>query len=433
MLFGMSPLFALLPLVLYIILAFKDVHPVFNVGLCVVISAVLTGQNLMDMGKVMGNAMGSFLALIGLIIMLGSALGAVLQKTGVAEHIVHSVMGKIGINNERRAIIAAMVTSAVLVTLLGTLAGANAIIAPIVIPLVALIGISPSTLAAVFQGAGQTGLFIGPFSPQVVTIMGLTGLSYGKYLLLAGIPVAVSCWVVTYFMARRIQKKTAAVYQYSEKDKAGKEYIATKEASQATWIFGGIMVLLLVYGVIKKGGASYAVVVMIIAALTTGYAGRLKTKVLFDTLMKGASRMVWLFIMFILFHPFITFIDKSGAFKALVKLLDPLLDGAGKLLFSLVSTLTGIFGIGGAAVAQSVVMNKMFKGLLANVGISMGLWALILLVGSQITSFAYPEADMLGQMGLARSKDLKSMVKLGITIVAVNIAAVIIAVFLHSI
>ena len=54
MLFGLSPLFALLPLVLYIILAFRDVHPVFNVGLCVVISALLTGQDLMDMGKVIG-------------------------------------------------------------------------------------------------------------------------------------------------------------------------------------------------------------------------------------------------------------------------------------------------------------------------------------------------------------------------------------------
>lgn len=426
MLFGISPLFALLPLVLYIILAFRDVHPVFNVGLCVVITAVLTGQNLMDMGKVLGDAMGSFLALIGLIIMLGSALGAVLQKTGVAEHIVHSLMGKIGINTTRRAILAVMATSALLVTLLGTLAGANAIIAPIVIPLVALIGLSPSTLAAIFQGAGQTGLFLGPFSPQVVTIMKLTGLSYGSYLLGAGIPVAIACWVVTWFMAGRIQRKTAGVYTYPESEKAGTKYTASRTATQATWIFGVVMLALLVYGVINKGGSSYAVVVLIIAALATGYGARLKTRELFDALIGGASRMVWLFIMFILFHPFITFIDKAGAFKALVKLLDPLLDGAGRLLCSLVATLTGIFGIGGAAVAQSVVMHKMFKGMLTSAGISMGLWALILLVGSQITSFAYPEADMLGQMGLARSKDLKSMVKLGVSIVGVNVLMVVV-------
>ena len=54
--------------------------------------------------------------------------------------------------------IATMVCSVVLVTLLGTLAGANAVIAPIVIPLVAAVGITPSALAVIFQGAGQTGL-----------------------------------------------------------------------------------------------------------------------------------------------------------------------------------------------------------------------------------------------------------------------------------
>ncbi len=64
-----------------------------------------------------------------------------------------------------------MATSALLVTLLGTMAGANAIIAPIVIPLIATMGITPSTLGLIFQGAGQTGLFLGPFSPPMVTLM----------------------------------------------------------------------------------------------------------------------------------------------------------------------------------------------------------------------------------------------------------------------
>ena len=66
-------------------------------------------------------------------------------------------------------------------------------------------------------------------------------------------------------------------------------------------------------------------------------------------------------------------------------------------------------------------MDSMFKELVTAIGMSTGLWATILLVGSQITSFAYPEADMMGQMGLARSKDLKNMVKFGITITAVTV------------
>ena len=186
MLFNMSPLVALVPLVIYIIFAFKDINPVLNVAICVILSAILTKQPLLGMGDVIADSLGSFLSLIGFIIMLGSGLGAVLKKTGVAENIVLTLMKRIGINTEKKAIVASMITSCILVALLGTLAGANAIIAPIIIPLVAIIGITPSTLAAIFQGAGQTGLFIGPYSPQVVTIMGLMGMTYTQYLLSAG-------------------------------------------------------------------------------------------------------------------------------------------------------------------------------------------------------------------------------------------------------
>ena len=88
-------------------------------------------------------SMGSFLALVGFIIMLGSGLGMVLRKTGVAAAIVNVLMRKIGVRTQKRAMIATMVCSVVLVTLLGTLAGANAVIAPIVIPLVAAVASLP--------------------------------------------------------------------------------------------------------------------------------------------------------------------------------------------------------------------------------------------------------------------------------------------------
>ncbi|MEW9096084.1 MAG: Na+/H+ antiporter NhaC family protein [Clostridiaceae bacterium] len=429
MLFGISPLFALLPLILYIILAFKDINPILNVLLCVVITAILTNKPLLGMGSVIAESLGSFLALVGFIIMLGSALGAVLKKTGVAENIVRTVMKKIGINTEKKAVLSSMITSMVLTALLGTLAGANAIIAPIIIPLVAAIGITPSALAAVFMGAGLTGLFIGPFSPQVVTIMGLTGLSYGQYLISAGLPVTAVCLIVTYIMANRIQKNTKGIYAYENVENIDVNEEASAEAKRATYAFLITLLLLIIYGIYVKSGASYAVVVMFTVAIVTGVAAKLSLNDLFDTLVQGASRMMWLFIMFILFNPFITFIEESGAFKALVDLLEPLLASGNKIIFSLVSTLTGIFGIGGAAVAQSVVMDKMFKGFIENLGISTGLWAMILLIGSQITSFAYPEADMLGQMGLARSKDLKNMVKFGVTVVVFNVLLVFIRSF----
>lgn len=421
MIFGISPIFALIPLIVYIILAFKDINAVLNVVICVILSAIMTNHSLLSMGGVIADALGSFLSMIGFIIMLGSALGAVLRKTGVAEFIVMTLMKKIGIDTERKAILSCMACSIVLVSLLGTLAGANAIIAPIVIPLVAAIGITPSTLAAVLFGSGITGLFIGPYAPPVLTYMGLTGLSYGSYVLGAGLPVAIVVWIVTFFMAQHIQKKTQDVYTYDNVEKPHENYQAAKETKLACLMFIVSLAAMIVCGMILKSGSSFAIVVMFTVSILTGVAGGLKLSELFDTMMEGASRMVWLFVMFVLFTPFIEFIAEAGAFETLVGYLEPLLQSNSKVVFTLISTLTGIFGIGAAAVAQAVIMNDMFGSLVEKLSLSPTLWACIILVGSQITSFAYPEADMLGQMGLARSKDLKNMVKFGLTITAATL------------
>ena len=154
MIFNLPPICGLFPLLLYIVLAFKKgMHPLVNVSICAVVGAIMVKQPLNGLGAVIYESMGSFLALVGFIIMLGSGLGMVLRKTGVAAAIVNVLMRKIGVRTQKRAMIATMVCSVVLVTLLGTLAGANAVIAPIVIPLVAAVGITPSALAVIFQGA----------------------------------------------------------------------------------------------------------------------------------------------------------------------------------------------------------------------------------------------------------------------------------------
>lgn len=430
MLFNLSPLFALIPLILYIVLAFRDINPLANVGICVLLSAILTKHNLLQLGSTIADSLGSFISMIGFIIMLGSALGAVLKRTGVAENIINAIMKKIGVKSEKKAIIASMLSSIILVALLGTMAGANAMLAPILIPLVAQIGITPSTLAAIFQGAGQTGLFIGPYSPQVVTIMGLTKISYGQYLLAVGLPISLICWLITYFMCLRIQKRTKGVYSYDITEKVSEAYKPTKDAKNGTWAFCISIVLLIAYGIYSKSGSAYAILVLAAVSVITGLVSHLKLNDLIDTMMEGAGRMVSMYVMFVLFTPFITFIEEAGAFTALSDLVKPLIASGSKVIFTLVTSFVGLFGISGAATAQSIIIDKMFKSAAQGLGLSSTLWALIILVGSQIDSFAYPEADMLGQMGIARSKDLKNMVKLGITITVATIGfTVIMAIF----
>lgn len=429
MLFNLPPILGLLPLVIYIILSFKDINPVLNVGLCVVLSAILTKQPFSSFGGVLADSLGSFLGIIGFIIMLGSGLGAILQKTGVAEFLVMSLTKKIGVDSEKKAIITTMISSLVLVSLLGTLAGANAIIAPIIIPLVAVIGLTPSTVAVVFMGAGLTGMFLGPYTPQVVTIMGITNLSYVNYLIGVGIPLAILVLVITFIMASRIQKQTKGVYAYEDVEEPDGEYTAAPEVKRAAIAFVISMLALIIYGITLQSGSTYAILVIVVSAIITGFAGGLKADDLVDTFVKGCSRMMWLFIMFVLFNPFINFVAEAGAFEALVSLLKPLLKSQSKVIFSLVATLTGIFGVGGAATADNIVMDNMFKSIVSSLSVSPTLWGLILLVSGQITSFAYPEADMVGQMGLARSKDMKNLVKYGVIVTACSVVLVVIRAF----
>ncbi|KYO66921.1 hypothetical protein ATZ99_07380 [Thermovenabulum gondwanense] len=110
----------------------------------------------------------------------------------------------------------------------------------------------------------------------------------------------------------------------------------------------------------------------------------------------------------------------------------PLIDVGGPKLFMIISTLVGVFGVTGAAVAQEKVIHELFLPIVNQLNFPMHLWALVLLVGSQITFFAYPTGDMVGQMGLARSKDLKSMMKNGILITIFTVLYVVIRAFLYK-
>ena len=49
-----------------------------------------------------------------------------------------------------------------------------------------------------------------------------------------------------------------------------------------------------------------------------------------------------------------------------------------------------------------------------SLNIAMPIWGMVVLVGCQVTFFVTPTVDMVGQMGLARSKNIKAMLANGI-------------------
>lgn len=434
MIFGLPALIGFLPLAIYLYLAFKGKDLLVTVVICVLVGAILTGQTPVSLSAEIAKGLQSFLGLIGFIIMMGAGLGEVLTETKVARNLVDVLIKKVGIKSQNQAIIVTMLISTLLVSLLGTLAGANAMITPILIPIVASFGITPNALAVILHGAGACGLFLGPFVPPVITLMGLTNLSYGEYLMSVGLPVAILVLLSTYYTGRKVQKQYEGVETYSQEDlDINEDFTATPETSRATLVFTLVMIGMLVYGIFAKAGAAYAVLVMLVVAFSTGLAAGKSLMEIIQSLIKGSTRMFWLFFMFVLYDPFLNFVTMTGAFEKLGELLKPLIEVSGDIGFIIISTLVGVFGVSGAAVAQSVVLNDLFKNIVADINLPMTIWATVLLIGSQITSFAYPTGDMIGQMGLARSKDLKSMIRNGITITIVMIIYIILRAVIYSI
>lgn len=137
-------LLALLPLGAYLIMVFRNKSNLAGLIVGIIVGALLTGQGLKGLSSIFAEALGSFLGIIGIIIMFGSGLGYLMNRTKVSQTLVYWIVKGIGVDSERKAMAAVLISSIVICGLLGTLAGGNAIIAPVIIPLVTAVGLTPS-------------------------------------------------------------------------------------------------------------------------------------------------------------------------------------------------------------------------------------------------------------------------------------------------
>ncbi|NEE01857.1 gluconate:proton symporter [Phytoactinopolyspora halotolerans] len=433
----------LLPIVVYVVLVVLEINVVLATGAAVVIGFVLTGTGPLAMGTMMSESLGSFIAVIGLIIMLGAGLGRIAADTGAAQTLVRMLLNRVGVDSPVRIQVGIMLASTVLVGALGTLAGANAILAPIVIPVAAAVSRSRPSVAAMLHAGGAAGLIIGPFTPPVVTITGAADISYLQYLFSAGLPMAVVTWATGFAMARFIQRRTAETDQYSAEELAGMArndgasggtpsrtpgatpggtLVATARERRAAVAFIGTIVAMAVLGVILEAGFAYAIVVMIVTAIVTALAGGMRPADALTSFYTGAAQLLWLFFLFWLFNPLLIMLEQSGAYEAMLESLQPTLESVGAWPFLMIALVIGWVGVAGAAVAQVVLINDLLWPLAATLGIPSTAWSAALLGGSQIDWFGpFPNADMIGQMGLARSSNLRMMLFNGWAIMAANL------------
>lgn len=417
-------LWGLLPIVVYAVLVLLELDVVLATGAALIVGLLLNGVGPLDFGTMMAESLGSFIAVVGLIIMLGAGLGRIAADTGAAQTLVRELLHRVGIDSPLRIQVGIMLASTVLVGALGTLAGANAILAPIVIPVAAAVSRSRPSVAAMLHAGGAAGLIIGPFTPPVVTITGAADISYVRYLLSAGLPMAIVTWGVGFAMARYIQRRTAETEQYTAEQIAGLDNPAEPTASErrAAFAFIGTLVAMAVLGVILEAGYAYAIVVMLVTAIVTALAGGMRPADALNSFYAGASSLLWLFFLFWLFNPLLTMLENSGAYETLLDALEPALADAGPWPFLMLALVVGWIGVAGAAVAQVVLIDELLWPVAASIGVAPGAWSAALLGGSQIDWFGpFPNADMIGQMGLAHSANLRMMLLNGWAIMGANL------------
>lgn len=410
-------LLGLAPLAVYIVLVFRDVDILPATAVCVVLGALLSHQTLVSFGQALAGSMGSFLALVGLIIMLGRGLGEVLNATRVSHTIVHRIIHGIGVDTEKKAMLGIMVACLVIVGLLGTMAGGNAIIAPIVLPIAAAVGVSRSTVGVIFQAVGEEALILGPFSPPVITLLGLTGISYGEMLLYVSGPVALITLAVTWVMVQRIQRKTRDSHPYDPPE-ALERFAPTPRSRRATTVFAVAFLAAVVYGIVVQAPTSFVIVIMLGLSLLTGLVGGLPLEEILRLVAKGMAGNVGLFLLFLLLDPFISFVEQAGGFAALGTLLKPMMAVGGKPAVVITGGFLGAFGISGATVATLKLLHEMFSPLLGRYGVSMLAWSLALVVATRVNNFVFPGANMVSSLGFAESDDMRSMIRNGWTVAA---------------
>ncbi len=405
-------LLGLTPLLVYIVLVFRDVDILAATAISVMLGAILSHQTLVSFGAALANAMSSFLALVGLIIMLGRGLGEVLNATKVSHTIVHRIIYGIGVDTEKKAMLGIMMACLVIVGLLGTMAGGNAIIAPIVLPVAAAVGLSRSTVGVIFQAVGEEALILGPFTPPVVTLLGLTKLNYGEMLLYVSGPVVLITLTVTWLMIQRIQRNTRESNAYQQPEQT-ERFEPTARSRRATAVFALCFLAAVIYGIIVKAPTSFVIVIMLGLSVITGLVGGLKLDKILGHVAKGMAGNVGLFLLFLLLDPFIVFVDKAGGFAALTALIKPMMEVGGKPAIVVTGGFLGAFGISGATVATMKLLNEMFGTLLGRYNVSMFAWALALVVATRVNNFVFPGANMASSLGFAESVDMKSMLRNG--------------------
>ena len=405
-------LLALIPLLVMIVLAIRGRSTATACAAGIIVAALIMGQDLKMMANIFATSMGSSTVFIGIIIMLGAGLGVLMTEARITQTMVYWIVKGIGVNTQAKGKLALILSSLTVCGLLGTNGGGNSVIAPIIIPSLAQLGVTPSVAAVLFKISGEMGLFLGPLTGVTLITCEVTGLSYGEFLLFAALPFTLVFLGAAWFATKRTQRRTEGTEQFVISDDM--KDINTIQIAQRdkvnTIIFLLAVVGLVVYGVVTKQGTNYALIVMLILSILVGVLGRMAPDLITKNLAKGVASQANILLVFITIDVLLTMVTAGGGFDALGDLLGHLA-GNNPTAIMLIACLVGGFGIEAAAVAEVQIIAEMFLGSAVAAGLPMTMFAVSIIAATRLTGSVYPTSNFAIAMGIGRSDNTKEVLQ----------------------
>ncbi len=413
---GPAPtLWGLLPIVLYAVLCLLGMDIVVATVVALLSGVLVARLTPLETGELLGDGLGDSITMIGLIIVLGAATGEVLKVTGVAQTIVSWVMRLVGERSRTAALLGMMLACLVLVAALGTLAGALAIAAPILLPIAARLGFTRSATAAALFIGGCAGLALAPFAGSNVAVMDAAEVGYLTYLAYGAGPLAVLSVVWGLVVVGWMQRRTVGTGDEYDRAAIGAEVRdVPATAGRATAAFVVVLLASVVYATVTGAGTSFPLLALPVLGVVTGLAGGLAPARLLAAMYKGGASLISILILFWLLAGLFALIDLLAPFDVVLAAVgDDLARGSG-FVFTLVVAALGWVGVPGATAAQVVLLDEVFGPLQATLGVSGGAWVATMLFASKADTYGpFPNGNMVGAMGLARSTNLRNMLLTG--------------------
>ncbi|GLW73428.1 permease [Kitasatospora phosalacinea] len=418
----------LLPIVLYAVLALAGTPMARATGAALVAALLMarpTPGELLSLGL---HSLADQVALIGLVALLGTALGEVLAATGAAGALVGAVLRPLAGRGPRVLPLAVWGTCLVLVFALGTLAGALAVAAPLVVPVAARAGLTRSTTAAAMFLGGCSGLALAPFAGSNVAVLDAAGTSYGGYLLVGALPLTAVSLAVARVALPLIQRRTdrrpdehypvpPAPASSAHAAPAPSAPASSPGGGRERWAataFATALGVCVVGAAVTRTGALFPLAALPLMAAATALGGGLRPGAAARRFAVGARRGLPTLVLFLALAAFFRAVELLRPYDVLMERFGGHAAQLPPLGFAVVVALLGWLAVPGATAAHVVLLHKVFGPLGDSLGLSPAAWTVTYLWGSKADTYGpFPNPNMLAAHGFAGARRLRVLVLLG--------------------